>query len=353
MTMTRKTESTTRPGWGTAAGATGSAAAPAGVGAGAVAAVEEGAGPDVVVRRLVSWVASAISVSALLSVVVHVALVAVAAVMTVGIGGGRGPASDRAGRDYELVTSDASLMGLSEAPLEVDAPAAAAESELPDLPTAGVMEGAGGVDAPASGEGLGEIADGLGGAGGGDIGDGEGLGSGGAGSGGASFFGVEAQGTRFAYIVDISGSMQGDKLASLKLELIESIQGMLEHMSYLVVCFASTPQPLAEHRKWKDATEDGKRWAAAQIYKLQAEGGTQPWGAFELVLTAKPAPDAIYFMTDGQFDPEVADQIAIRNRGGKKVPIHCITFVDDSSEELMRKIAGQSGGSYTHVKGPR
>lgn len=310
-------------------------------------------GPRSLVQRVTTWVASAVSLSAALSVVVHIALIAVAAVMSVGIGGGHLPGADRPGRDYELTTSDATLMGMADAPLEVDVPAAAMDAELPEVVTAGVMDGSGGDDAPGAGDGLGAIADGLGGAGGGDIGEGDGLGGGGSGSGGASFFGVEAQGSRFAYVVDVSGSMQGDKLASLKLELVRSIQGMLEHMSYLVVCFSSTPQPLGENRKWKDATDEGKRWAAAQIYKLQAEGGTQPWGAFELILTAKPAPDAIYFMTDGQFDPEVADQIAIRNRGAKKVPIHCITFVDDSAEELMRRIAGQSGGSYTHVKGPR
>lgn len=305
-------------------------------------------------RRIGRWVANAISVSVGLSLAVHVAMIALAAMMSVGIGGGvAGRGGDRRAQDYELTTSDAELTSLGDAPLDSEAPPAAMDTELPDVPTAGILEGQGGTDAPGAGPGLGAIADGLGGAGGGDVGDGAGLGAGGSGGGGASFFGVEAQGTRFAYIVDVSGSMAGDKLAALKLELTGSIGGMLEHMSYFVVCFSSMPQPLAERRKWTDATDDGKRWATAQLQKLSADGGTQPWGAFELVLTMKPAPDAIYFMTDGQFDAAVADQIAVRNRGARKVPIHCISFVDNSAEELMRRIAGQSGGTYTHVKGPR
>lgn len=320
------------------------------VGAATAAASEEHAP---VVVRLGQWVASAISVGVGLSIAIHVVMVLLAAVMSVGIaragGAGGGPS-----HDYELTTTDVTLTGLAEAPLEAVAPAAAAvDAELPELPTAGVMEGSGGVDAPASGQGLGQVADGLGGAGGGDIGDGEGLGAGGAGGGAAKFFGVEAQGSRFAYVVDVSGSMQGEKLAQLKVELASSINALLEHMSYLVVAFSNTPQPLGERRKWTGATEEGKHWAGSMVHQLKAEGGTEPWGAMEMVLTMRPAPDAIYFMTDGQFDPEVADKIAVRNRGARKVPIHCIAFGDEAAEELLRRIASQSGGTYTHVKGTR
>lgn len=306
-----------------------------------------------VVIRLGQWVASAISVGVGLSIAIHIIMLLVAAVMSVGIARAGG-AGARHARDYELTTTEVALTGLTEAPLDAVAPAAAAvDAELPELPTAGVMEGSGGVDAPAAGEGLGQIADGLGGAGGGDIGDGEGLGAGGAGGGAATFFGVEAKGSRFAYVVDISGSMQGEKLSQLKIELASSVNALLEHMSYFVVAFSNTPQPLGERRKWTGATEDGKRWAGTMLHQLKAEGGTEPWSALELVLTMKPAPDAIYFMTDGQFDAQVADQIEVRNRGARKVPIHCIAFGDEAAEELLRRIASQSGGTYAHVKGTR
>lgn len=306
-----------------------------------------------VVVRLGQWVASAISVGVGLSIAIHVVMVLLAAVMSVGIAraGGAGAGS---ARDYELTTTDVTLTGLAEAPLDAIAPAAApVDTELPELPTAGVAEGSGGIDTPASGPGLGQVADGLGGAGGGDIGDGEGLGAGGAGGGAAKFFGVEAKGSRFAYVIDVSGSMQGDKLAQLKVELASSINALLEHMSYLVVAFSNAPQPLGGRHNWTGATEQGKQWAGTLVHQLKAEGGTEPWGAMEMVLTLRPAPDAIYFMTDGQFDPEVADKIEVRNHGARKVPIHCIAFGDEAAEELLRRIASQSGGTYTHVKGTR
>jgi hypothetical protein len=285
------------------------------------------------------------------SIMIHVSLALIAAAVGVAVASVGGHREGARG-DYELnIAADVPLSGLLDAPLETLSPVVS-DSELPDVATSGILDGAGGDDRPAAGAGLGTIGEGLGGAGGGDIGDGMGLGGGGGG-GAASFFGVEAQGSRFAYIVDVSGSMRGEKIAALKIELGESIKAMLEHMSYLVVTFSSESRPLGDRRRWTDATDAGKRWGLEKIVALEAWGNTVPWPAFEIVLAMKPAPDAIYFMTDGIFDPIVADQLAVRNTGSRKVPIHCISFVDRSAEELMRRIAADSGGTYAHVPGPR
>ena len=311
------------------------------------------AAPGVSVPKLILGFTLSGSVLAVaVSVLIHVSLALVAAIVGVGIaqvGGHRdGPRGD-----YELnQTGEIQLSGLLDVELDVDSPVVA-DATLPDVTTSGILEGPGGDDRPGAGPGLGQIGEGLGGAGGGDIGDGMGIGAGGGGGGAASFFGVEARGARFAYVIDISGSMRGEKLAALKIELGESVKAMLDHMSFLVICFHSEAAPLGDRTKWMDATDGGKRWAIERITALEAMGGTEPWPAMELVLGSKPAPDAIYFMTDGVFDPVVADQIAIRNTGSKKIPIHCITFVEKAAEELMRKIATDSGGTYAHVPGPR
>lgn len=305
-----------------------------------------------VLELILGFAVSGSMMAVAVSILIHVSLALIAAAVGVGIahvGGHRdGPRGD-----YELnVATDVQLSGLLDAPLETQSPVIA-DTELPDVTTSGILDGAGGEDSPGAGPGLGPIGEGLGGAGGGDIGDGLGLGGGGGGGGAASFFGVEAQGSRFAYIVDVSGSMRGEKIAALKIELGESIKAMLEHMSFLVVMFQSEAFPLGDRRRWMEATEAGKRWALEKIAAIEAAGGTQPWPAFEVVLAQKPAPDAIYFMTDGIFDEIVADQLAVRNTGSQKIPIHCITFVDKSAEELMRRIAADSGGTYAHVPGPR
>ena len=302
------------------------------------------------VQLVLGFTLSGSMMAVAVSIMIHLSLALIAAAVGVAVANVGGHREGPRG-DYELnIAADVQLSGLLDAPLDTLSPVVS-DSELPDVATSGILDGAGGDDRPASGAGLGTIGEGLGGAGGEKSATAWAWAA--AEGGAASFFGVEAQGSRFAYIVDVSGSMRGEKMAALKVELGESIKAMLEHMSFLVVTFSSESLPLGDRRRWTDATDAGKRWGLEKIVALEAWGNTVPWPAFEIVLAMKPAPDAIYFMTDGIFDPIVADQLAVRNTGSRKVPIHCITFVDRSAEELMRRIAADSGGTYAHVPGPR
>ncbi len=65
------------------------------------------------------------------------------------------------------------------------------------------------------------------------VGIGIGSGEGGAGGGGAKFFGVEARGSRFIFIVDVSGSMEGGKIVTLRSELTKSIDGLAENSLFI------------------------------------------------------------------------------------------------------------------------
>ena len=223
--------------------------------------------------------------------------------------------------------------------------------------TSGMMATLPGIETPGgqavAGAGdLGASDSGLGGAGSGD-GIGVGDGTGGSGGGGAKFFGVEARGARFAYIVDVSGSMGGPKLEALKEQLAGSLSGIVDSGSYFVVAFSSGPQPLHPAVRWMDASSKNKKDSTTMIRRLEASGGTEPLGAFQLVFGLRPRPDAIYFMTDGEFDDAIIDTIAKLNRGARKVPIHCIALLDDMGAELLKRIARDSDGTYTHVKGAR
>ena len=74
--------------------------------------------------------------------------------------------------------------------------------------------------------------------------EGEGLGTGlGTGSGaGAEFFGIRARGQRFAYVVDISGSMgQNGRLELALGELVRSLAALPDFPRTLPPCFWHTP----------------------------------------------------------------------------------------------------------------
>jgi Mg-chelatase subunit ChlD len=106
------------------------------------------------------------------------------------------------------------------------------------------------------------------------------------------------------------------------------------------------PQPGWRHPR-RDRAEVA-RW----LQDLSAAGGTDPTPAFMQAFQLSPAPDAIFFMTDGLFEEHVVDHVAQMNRqSGREVQINTISFMDTSAEPLMRRIASDSGGRYRHVAG--
>ncbi len=267
--------------------------------------------------------------------------------MSIGLSAGAGPAPMPGVVDFAVMT-EAELSQLQDSALSFDSPSVPETNQepLPEIES---------LDMPSEEEitgSLAEIAPTTIGAGAGDIGQTSGLSEGGSGSGSASFFGVEATGSRFLYIVDTSGSMGiGGKLEALQHELVKSLDGLLEAAEFLVITYNSGASALDGRQVWSDADERGRRAARRAIANLGASGGTNPGPAFQLAFAMRPPPDAIYFMTDGEFSDEVAGEIAMLN-AEYKVPIHCIAFVSRESEILMRTIAQQSGGSYTFVPAP-
>jgi uncharacterized protein YegL len=190
--------------------------------------------------------------------------------------------------------------------------------------------------------------------GGGDVGaEGINAGGGGAGGGGTSFFGVEARGDRFVYIVDVSGSMFGGRIEELRAQLTASIMELTETSSFLVLLFSDGTTVLGDQLEWSEASARNKAWARQAISTdVRANGGTKPLDAFRKALAMRPRPDAIFFMTDGAFEDDVVAFVARDNRN-PRVKVHCICFEDNSSDGRMRQIAKDSGGTYTFVPGRR
>lgn len=196
-------------------------------------------------------------------------------------------------------------------------------------------------------------------AGAGDVGDdpGGGLTGGAGGGGGASFFGLEAQGSRFAYIVDRSSSMRGAKMSRTRAELSQSVSGLTENGEFLIVFYSDEPEALGGRARWRDASERSKEEARRLISSVVPVGGTKPLPAFELVFGQRVKPDAIYFMTDGRFGDDVPGRIESMNRR-YRIPIHCILFGKSTQNSalmqdvraMMQRISDDSEGRFRHVE---
>jgi len=189
-------------------------------------------------------------------------------------------------------------------------------------------------------------------------------GSAGAGTGdGASFFGLEAQGRRFAYIVDVSGSMNaltgdGDwtRWELTRAELLRSISGLDENAEFFVVLYSSNPIALFGNTQWIRADFKSKQLAGSGLFGITPTGGTKPIPAFSQVYALEPEPDAIYFMTDGLVETDVPALVRQMNRR-ELIPIHCILFGElanardaQAAKNMLTNIAKHSGGKFTHVK---
>lgn len=285
----------------------------------------------------VLWRASVVAV--VLSIFIHLFLAVIADMVRFGFGAGE---ARRSGEVEVAIMTQAELARLEDAALGLDSP------EVPDSPleTPDASLQTSIADDGAVSTDLGGVGPVLGG---GDISGSSGLGLGG-GSGGTSFFGVEARGSRFAFIVDVSGSMGvNNRIDALKRQLVTSVNGLAENGSFFIIAFADTGIPLANRREWVGADERGKRWARQHIQNLEPLGSTQPLGSFELVFRLRPRADAIFFLTDGEFDEQVADDIIILN-SEHRIPVHCICLDSRDGERQMKKIALKSGGTYTFVR---
>ena len=161
------------------------------------------------------------------------------------------------------------------------------------------------------------------------------------------FFGVEAPGQVFVFIIDQSGSMEaGDRMSRAKRELRSTIRALEFPQRFQVIAFndvtrvcQSLPATATEREK-----EKFERWLGTIV----PEGGTEPRRALAEALAIRP--DAVFLLTDGELPPGTAQETAQLNaraaqaNGGDLVPIHCIDLSGGLPSRELARIARESGG---------
>ena len=143
---------------------------------------------------------------------------------------------------------------------------------------------------------LANFASGLDGRGVGNVGDGS------AAAGYATeFFGIGGAGQSFVYVVDCSNSMREEgKFYRAKYELIRSIEHLSPEQSYFVIFYNDGTYPMDADAPVPVTPEEVDRMRRWVSY-IEPGGGTNPLPALLMALRLKP--DAIFFLSDGLFDP--------------------------------------------------
>ena len=177
------------------------------------------------------------------------------------------------------------------------------------------------------------------------------MGSGIGGSGGGtSFFGISSTGSRFCYIVDVSGSMQQqNRLRSALTELERSLKRLPDFTKFFVLFYSSGYTTPPMQKGWNTARSSTVRRMIKEFDNIQPGGGTRPKGAFVKALSLEPLPEVIYFLTDGEissFNSQILKSIIPT---GKKVVVNTIAFGDSSSQQKLIDISNLTGGQYKFV----
>lgn len=223
-----------------------------------------------------------------------------------------------------------------------------------------------------------------------DFGAGWGDGDGFGGGGGTTFFGQSVNAERIAYVIDFSSSMKGqDRHKLMRAELSQSLS-MMPNGLQLGMIFFSGPAWVAGDKvkngvvtskggkkyKWKTVgghagwIHDGPKqkvpwWTiddkeVKRLTKIVNEsplsGGTVWNNPLNMALDMDPAPQMIYFMTDGVASGSGQWAQEIGKRAKKMgVVINCVALMQPKAEKDLKTIAEMSGGQLTMVdqKGKR
>ncbi len=189
-------------------------------------------------------------------------------------------------------------------------------------------------------------------------GDGTGETDNGSDTGQAEFFGIQASGRDFVFVVDSSGSMQGQKWRRACRELIQSIERLGPEQSFCVfffdvgphLMFNQSPDELTMLKPTKQNVTKLKRW----MISIDLGNATKPLVATRLALAMEP--DALFLLSDGEFQDDTPAFLRIanleRDEDGvrPKTVVHTVCFKSVAGAGTLKMVADENGGNYRFVK---
>jgi hypothetical protein len=116
------------------------------------------------------------------------------------------------------------------------------------------------------------------------------------GRGTSMYYGLSIYAQKLVFIIDISSSMLGPRLAAAKRELLQAVDGLTEDTEFSIVAFNSDVHPW--QRQLVPANAQMKQAATRWINQLEANSMTASYDALEAGLRFDA--EALYFLTDGE-----------------------------------------------------
>jgi Ca-activated chloride channel family protein len=154
-------------------------------------------------------------------------------------------------------------------------------------------------------------------------------------------------------VLDVSGSMSGEKLEQAKAALLQLIGTLRTGDRFRLIAFSSAVRRAATG--WSAVTPENRRAAEEWVRSLTAEGGTNIAGALHEAFAERPAEGAlgvVVFLTDGlptvgDADPERIADGADRERGQFRVFSFGIGF--DVNTYLLDRLTERARGASEYI----
>lgn len=221
---------------------------------------------------------------------------------------------------------------------------------------------------------------------GGGWGSGDGFGKG----GGATFFNQSVKAERIAYVIDYSASMGGEKDKLMRNELAKSVGGLKPGTKFQMIFFSGPAwvagselsvvqkagsgevkgkgghkfkwtgkgahdwKPVGKRQEveWLDMSASQMKQSLETIKTSKLYWGTDWTNPLEMAFDMDPAPQIIFFMTDGQMSGRdmmglTKDLAAKAKRKG--IIVNSIAMMEPKAEESMFELAKRTGGAFTIV----
>jgi Ca-activated chloride channel family protein len=164
----------------------------------------------------------------------------------------------------------------------------------------------------------------------------------------AGYGGGASRGETVVFVVDVSGSMEGDSIREARAALRLCLRHLRAGDRFNVIafstshaCFEREPVPFTQ------ATMAGAdRW----IDGLVANGGTELLEPMALATTMAGASGAVVLLTDGQVGNE--DEIlqaVLKRRGESRARVYSFGIGTNVSDALLRDLARETGGAVEFI----
>ena len=155
-------------------------------------------------------------------------------------------------------------------------------------------------------------------------------------------------------VIDVSGSMSGEKIQQARTALIQLLGSLREGDRFRLVAFSGGVRRYAQG--WTTVGAETRRDAEAWIRSLEAEGGTNIAGALTEAFAEAPAEEAlgvVVFLTDGQAstgetDPERIAERAEQGRG--RFRVFSFGIGDDVNTYLLDRLTERARGTTEYVR---